>query len=515
MQIDSDLHLSRLGLSNADAAYAAVLARDTRFDGRLFVGVTSTGIYCRPICRVRAPKAANCRFFAYAAAAESAGFRPCLKCRPEIAPGFSLMEASDAVADQTLRLLQRALALGEQPNLAQLARRVGVSERHLRRAFSARFGVSPSSWWQTQRLLLAKQLLSDSTLPITQVALASGFASLRRFNSAFVGAYRMQPARLRAATRAVGALTAEPELSLRLDFRPPLDHEALFGFYQRHQVDGVERVEATRLRRSLALPTALGELQGWIELELSEATQRAPLSSGCLRLRVSPSLAPKVAELIARVRHGFDLDADPDPVTQMQMRMPVTPRPGLRLAGGFDGFEIALRIVLGQQIGVSQANALTARLVQRCGTPIATPWPEVQYLFPTPQQVAALSTEQLAALGMPRARAGAILALSRAITQGRVQLRRDAPVAETISALQQLPGLGDWSVQCIAMRALAWPDAFPATDVGLWRALGVRDSNLVRDQAEAWRPWRAYAATRLWHAAGITAPTVSSTAELL
>jgi AraC family transcriptional regulator of adaptative response / DNA-3-methyladenine glycosylase II len=501
---------------DADAAYLALCTRDARFDGRLFVGVTSTGVYCRPVCRVRVPRRENCRFFASRAAAEAAAFRPCLKCRPEIAPGLSAMDSSHALAEAAARRIEHAVHAGEAIALPALAARLGVTDRHLRRIFQAVHGVAPRDYVATQRLLLAKQLLTDTPLPVTQVALASGFASLRRFNAAFAGRYRLAPTRLRregreapttttTATAPAGGPAREAAMAspaagaLRLAYRPPLDVQALLGFLARRQLGGVEAVDEAALtwRRTVAWPHRGAPGSGWIEARFVPERHE-------VHLRAAPALATRLGEAMQRVRHALDLDADPagsDPVVAaVSARLGAAHHPGLRLPGAFCGFEAALRIVLGQQVTVAAARTLAQRLVERFGTPVDTPWPaSLNRAFPAAEAVAAAGAEDLGRLGIVRQRVRAIQALAAEVAAGRIALHRGAPLDATLEALRALPGIGEWTAQVIAMRCLAWPDAWPASDIGLMNALGTRDAKAVAAAAEPWRPWRAYAVMRLWH----------------
>lgn len=470
--------------TDPDAAYLAVTARDARFDGRFFVGVTSTGIYCRPVCRVRTPRRENCRFFASAAGAEAAAFRPCLKCRPEIAPGLSAMDSSSALAQTAARWIEHAVHAGEPVSITAVAARLGVTDRHLRRIFTASHGVGPQAWETTQRLLLAKRLLTDTNEPVSQVALASGFGSLRRFNAAFAERYRMAPTRLRREGAPVRTATA-----LRLAWRPPCDVAGLLDFHARRALPGVEAVDATTLRRTLTLPAPRGPVSGWLACRLVPDRHE-------LWLEPSPGLAPALGTLLQRVRQAFDLDADPartDPVLA-----PLGAPPGLRLPGSFDGFETAVRVILGQQVTVKAARTLAQRLVAAFGTPIETPHPGLDRLFPDAATVAAADPEALGRLGIVRQRVRALQALAAEVTAGRLALHPGAALQPTLDALLALPGVGHWSAQLIAMRTLGWPDAFPATDIGLLNALGTRDVAEVTRRAEAWRPWRAYAVIALW-----------------
>lgn len=474
-----------------DACYLALKARDARFDGSFFTGVTSTGIYCRPVCKVRTPRRENCRFFAHAAQAEGAGFRPCLRCRPELAPyslRWSIQDASGVLAQQAARLLDEPEAWGsEPPSVEQLAARLGVSDRHLRRIFEAQLGVSPMQYLQTRRLLTAKQLLADTRLPITQVALASGFASVRRFNAAFVAHYGLNPSRLRRE-----GSTREGASEVRLGYRPPYDTEAMLGFFRTRAIEGMEMVGPTSYARTLALQGQVG----WLQADFDPAHNHVVL-------RTSDSLRGVLPLVIRRLRSALDLDAEPHAINaRLHGSFPLGD--GLRVPGALNGYELAVRAVLGQQVTVAAARTIAQRLVQRFGAPVETPFPELRHLFPAAAVLAAADGDALGQLGIVRQRQGAIVALARAVAEGRLQLHAGADVAATVAALKELPGIGDWTAQYIAMRALRWPDAFPAGDVALHKALGVQQSKQPAREAEAasqaWKPWRSYAVVRAWSA---------------
>jgi AraC family transcriptional regulator, regulatory protein of adaptative response / DNA-3-methyladenine glycosylase II len=478
-----------------DDCYLALKARDARFDGTFFTGVTSTGIYCRPVCKVRTPRRENCRFFAHAAQAESAGFRPCLRCRPELAPQalrWTIQDASSTLAQQAARLLDEPEAWnGDVPSVEQLAARLGVSDRHLRRIFEAQLGVSPMQYLQTRRLLAAKQLLADTDLPITQVALASGFASVRRFNAAFSTHYGLNPTQLRreGPQREIGC-------EVRLGYRPPYDVAGMLGFFRTRAIEGMEFVVDQQIGRTLALDAGGQRWQGWLLARFDEAHSQ-------LVLQTSESLRPVLPLLIRRVRAAFDLDADPHAINaRLHASFPLGD--GLRVPGSLSGYELAVRAVLGQQITVAAARTLAQRLVQRFGIPIETPFPELRHLFPTPEVLAAAEGDALGQLGIVRQRQAAIVAIARAVAEGRLQLHGGADVPATVAALKELPGIGDWTAQYIAMRALRWPDAFPAGDVALHKALGVQQMKQPAREAEAasqaWKPWRSYAVVRAWSA---------------
>lgn len=473
---------------DGDRYYSALLAHDARFDGRVFVGVTSTGIYCRPVCRVRTPKRGNCRFFSHAAAAEQAGFRPCLRCRPELAPGLSLVDSSQVLAGQAARMIEQGAGEGEDLYLPDVADRLGVTGRHLRRIFQDVHGVSPMDFLTTRRLLLAKQLLTDTPLPVTQVALASGFASVRRFNAAFLARYRLSPTVLRKQGRERSA----PELvTLRLAYRPPYDVAGVLRFFAARALPGVDAVEGSTLRRTLALNHQGRPLAGWLAARFVPSRHE-------VELQLAPALLPALGAILQRLRQALDLDADPALIDPVLANLPAEPRPGIRVPGGMDGFEIAVRAIIGQQVSVAAARTLTLRLVERFGTEIATPFPDLHRLFPDAAPLAAARPEVIGKLGIVRQRVRALQGLATAVAEGRIALHRGAPLTATMTALRALPGIGEWTTELIAMRALAWPDAFPASDIGVLNALGTRDVGRVKALAETWRPWRSYAVMRLW-----------------
>jgi len=477
-----------------DAAYRAIATRDARFDGRLFVGVTSTRVYCRPVCRVRTPRRENCRFFANAALAEAGGFRPCLRCRPELAPGLSLMDSSQALAQQAARWIEQAAHEGTDIALPALARRLGITDRHLRRIFVQQIGVAPIDFLTTQRLLLAKQLLTDTAMPVTQVALASGYGSLRRFNAAFADRYRMNPSALRRERdvaapppRSVGA----DALRLRLAYRPPYHHAALLGFMAARAMRGVESVDAGGMKRTISVALRGAVHSGWIAWRF--VAQRHEVE-----LAIAPALALVAGVLVQRTRQALDLDAEPQLIDPVMATMPLPPQPGLRVPGSFDGFETAVRVILGQQVTVQGARTLTQRLIERFGAVVDTPFAELNRLFPTAAMLAAASADDIGRLGIVRQRVGALQALARAVNDGSLELNRAAPLDATLARLRELPGIGEWTVQLIAMRALCWPDAFAASDIGVLKALQTRDPKVALAQAEPWQPWRSYAVMRLW-----------------
>jgi len=471
-----------------DQCYQALLTRDPRFDGRFFVAVRSTRIYCRPICRVKPPMRKNCTFYSHAAAAEVAGYRPCKRCRPELAPGNSPMEISSQLARATaFHIGQDYLA---DHSLADLAARLGITDRQMRRVFHDEFGVAPVEFWQTQRLLLAKQLLTDSSMPITSVALASGFQSVRRFNTLLKARYRMTPTELRKTQRP-HAPEKFPDFSFRLSYRPPLAWDRLLAFLAQRAIPHVETVRDGAYLRTVRVERRDRTFTGFIEV-------RNDADAHVLTVKLSAALLPACAAVLERVKRLFDLDADPAVIDRALGKL-AAKSPGLRLPGSFDSFEMAVRAVLGQQVSVAGARTLAGRIAKRFGTPLQTPNAALTHLFPSPRRIASASTSDIAKLGIIGNRARTLIALARAISRGELSLEPGHRVEATLNQLRKIPGIGEWTAQYIAMRALAWPDAFPHTDLGVRKALGRVTPTRVLELAEKWRPWRAYAVLHLWN----------------
>jgi AraC family transcriptional regulator, regulatory protein of adaptative response / DNA-3-methyladenine glycosylase II len=473
------------------SCYRALASHDPRFDGVFFVGVTTTGIYCRPVCRARLPRAERCRFFPSAAAAEAEGFRPCLRCRPEKAPGRAIVDASGRLARSAAARIG-AGAMNGGGNLETLAASLHTSSRQLRRAVKRDYGASPVELSQTHRLLLAKRLLTESDLPMTEVAFASGFSSVRRFNALFRTRYRMSPTRLRRH-RASGETQTRESFTLALDYRPPLAWEAMLGFLAARAIPGVEVVMGGRYIRTIAE----GEHRGWVAV----GPRRG--SANALEVEMSLSLLPALMPILSRLRDLFDLDAEPamidahlgpDPVLGPLVRR----HPGLRVPGAVDGFELALRGIIGQQVSVRGATTLVGRVAEWFSDPADVGLPGIRRYPPTPERLAGATPEKVALLGLPRARAECIVRLARSVVDGELALHPGEDVDRTVAALQELPGIGPWTAQYIAMRGLHWPDAFPHSDLGIRKAFGsVTPAQLLR-AAEHWRPWRAYGAIHLW-----------------
>ena len=383
--------------------------------------------------------------------------------------------------------------------MAEVAQRLGVSERHLRRIFETHWGVSPLQYLQTRRLLMAKRLLTDTTLPVAQVAHLSGFASVRRFNASFAEHYRLQPRQLRTQRdtlpHASGA-SASGAITLKAAYRPPYDVDAMLDFFATRQLDGVEAVDVARrtLSRTLALPTDGRMRVGWVRARF--------LPARCaVELQVSPSLMDALPQVLARLRALLDLDADPLAINAA-LHADFPGQDGLRVPGCLDGFELGVRAILGQQITVKAARTLGMRLVERWGESLPDPVHGLSRLFPAPQVLAQVDGAVLGELGIVRQRQRAIQALAQAVAQGALRLEPGVDVNTTMADLQALPGIGAWTAQYIAMRALRWPDAFLAGDVALQKALGVREAANPQQALDAasqrWKPWRSYAVVRAW-----------------
>jgi AraC family transcriptional regulator of adaptative response / DNA-3-methyladenine glycosylase II len=477
---------------STESCYRALAAKDSRFDGVFFTGVKTTGIYCRPVCTVRTPRQSSCIFFSTAAAAEAAGYRPCLRCRPELAPYALQQNLAHAVWQ---RIAAGALNDGD---VERLATEVGLSSRQLRRVLLQHFGVTPVELAQTQRLLFAKKLLQETHLPMSDVAYAAGFGSVRRFNALFASRYGIAPMAIRRTAKE-GAAGADA-LTLRLAYRPPFDWQHTLRYLSGRAIRGVESAQedAGTYTRSVRLADATG----WLRVTHLASRHQ-------LELRVSLALSAHLMPLLARVRAQFDLDANPAVIeSHLQkdalLAAHIAAAPGLRVPGAFDAFELAVRAVLGQQVSVAGATTLSGRLVARFGTPTDTPFPDVTHHFPFAATIAAASINDIAQIGMPGSRAQAIRELAQFTADGGLAMRPGMTLEEVVGHLKTVRGIGDWTAHYIALRALRFPDAFPAGDLGLQKAAAEPGSNgrLTERQlvarASAWVPWRGYAALLLW-----------------
>lgn len=480
-----------------DACYRALASRDARFDGRFFVAVKTTRIYCRPICPARTAKSENVLFLPTAAAAQEAGFRPCLRCRPEAAPdsgawrGVSNTGVSNTVARAMALIDTGAL---DDSGMEALTERLGVGERQLRRLFAQHLGASPVTVAQTRRVLLAKQLIHETRMPLTEIAFAAGFGSIRRFNEVFQDLFQRPPGALRHGSQP--EQSAQAGVTLLLRYRPPYDWPAVLAHLSARAITGLEMVADGCYYRTINLDGAHGTL----------AVQQG--TGNALKVTIRFPRLSSLPAIIARLRRMFDLAADPEIIRRQLSADPLmakltAARPGLRVPGAWDGFELAMRAVLGQQITVAAAIKLAGKLVAQYGEALREPsagWPGLTHVFP---QAARVADADLATLGMPKARAATLSAVAAALVADPRLLDTHASLEEAVLKLRALPGIGDWTAQYIALRQLREPDAFPAGDVALMNAIAVHEgarpnAKELAARAEIWRPWRAYAAQHLW-----------------
>ena len=463
----------------------ARLSRDARFDGKFFIAVLSSRIYCRPICPARTAKERNVRYFPSAAAAAEAGFRPCLRCRPECSPGTPAWLGTPNTVSRALRLISESGL--EDGGVEVLAERLGVGSRHLRRLFLRHLGATPSAVAQTRRLQFAKKLIDETGLPMSQIALASGFGSVRRFNAGIRKVYHRTPTQIRRLTRHA-PLQQENQYLFRLRFRPPYNWKGMLAFLAPRATPGIEVVDAGSYRRSIFLNGS----GGYFELSRDE-------SNDALMVRIQFADPCLLYLIIERIRAMFDLNADWEAIaeslrTDQVLTGRVESNPGLRVPGCWDGFELTTRAILGQQITVKGATALAGRMVRAFGQPFSAAG-NLTHLFPRPE---VLADAELGSIGLPRARAETVRALARAVCDGQIRFEGVVEPKAFLTRLCEIPGIGEWTAQYVAMRALGEPDAFPSADLGLLRSLALDNSYELERRAEAWRPWRAYAAMYLW-----------------
>jgi AraC family transcriptional regulator of adaptative response / DNA-3-methyladenine glycosylase II len=485
-------------LPDKATCYRALQSRDPRFDGLIYIGVKSTGIYCRPVCPARTPKYENCTFYPSAAAAHEAGYRPCLRCRPETAPELASWRGTSNTVSRALTLIAEGALDGEGKTVDALAERLGVGERQLRRLFRQHLGASPIAVAQTRRVLFAKHLLHETQMPMTEVAIAAGFNSLRRFNELFQTLFHRPPSALRRRSSA-SRPAADTGITLRLRYRPPYDWNSMLSFLEARAIPGVEVVENAFYRRTVEIDGARGSIA------VTHLPQRQSLS-----VSIQFPAVQSLPAIVARVRRLFDIGADIETIDAHLSHDPqlapwVAQRPGLRAPGGWDGFELAVRAILGQQITVVAARKLAGQLVALHGKPLPkshSAHPGLTHTFPTAKRIAAAKS---LGLGMPAARLASLKALAHAADDDSNLFRPLGTIEEVIAKLRTIPGIGDWTAQYIALRAIREMDAFPASDIGLLRGAAKLDGapatpKSLLHRAESWRPWRAYAAQHLWAA---------------
>jgi len=456
--------MSHTQVMDTDVCYRAVQARDARFDGLFFTAVRTTGIFCRPVCPARTPLLRNVEFFPNAATAQSAGYRPCLRCRPEVSPDLPVSAGTSATVNRALRLINEGAL--DNGSAAQLAERLGLTDRHLRRLFLEHVGVPPVVVAATRRLLFAKKLITETHLAFSEIAFSSGYQSLRRFNEAIRDTYKRNPMELRRFKPS--DTNAQSAIELKLNYRPPYDWEAFLRFVSLRAIAGLEDVTDDGYHRN-------------------GISVRQNQRENCLIARIESENMSRLRPAVEKIRFFFDLRANSSEIATHLRKSPalrgiVPESGGLRLPGSWDPFELAVRAILGQQVTVRGASTLAARLVQQFGPPSAVK----------------LADADLTSIGLPKSRAESLRSLARAVCDGSLRLDGSAATPEVIETLCRLPGIGAWTANYIAMRGLGDPDAFPSSDVGLLKAAGVSSPRRLEAMAEAWRPWRSYAALYLW-----------------
>jgi AraC family transcriptional regulator of adaptative response / DNA-3-methyladenine glycosylase II len=474
-------------VADQDRCYRAVLGKDRRFDGVFYTGVRTTGIYCRPSCPAVTPRRANVAFYPTAAAAQGAGFRACRRCRPDLTPGSPEWDVHADVAGRAMRMISDGVV--EREGVPGLAARAGYTPRHLSRVLTSELGAGPLALARAQRAHTARLLMETTDLGIADVAFAAGFASVRQFNATIREVYAATPSQLRASRRRRGhsAADAAGAITVSLPVRAPFDFRSLLAFLAERAVAGVEACEQGTYARTLRLPYGSGRVR------LTPARDRVECRLELADLR-------DLAAAVERCRRLLDLDADPVVIDEHLgsdelLRPLVTRHPGMRVPGHVDGFEVAVRAVVGQQISVAGARTILSRLVRAYGDEVVAVGP-LGCLFPTAAAIAAADPE---ALPMPRARARALVGLAAAVAEGSVVLDRSADRTEVRAALLALPGVGPWTADYIALRALGDPDVFLPTDLGVRRGLARLGLHEPVDQRDtAWRPWRSYALMHLW-----------------
>jgi AraC family transcriptional regulator, regulatory protein of adaptative response / DNA-3-methyladenine glycosylase II len=462
----------------------ARISRDPRFDGKFFIGVRGSGVYCRPICPAPHAKEKNCRYFPTAAAAAEAGFRPCLRCRPECSPGTPAWIGTPNTVSRALRLIGEN---GLDGGVENLARQLGVGSRHLRRLFIRHLGATPVAVAQTRRLHFAKKLIDETMLPMHEIAIASGFGCVRRFNAAIRKTYKRTPGQIRRLSRQAGSLP-ENHYRFRLRFRPPYDWLGVLEFLKPRATPGVEEVENGTYRRTICLQGACGSF---------EASQDE--ASHSLNVRVQFGDPRALFFIIERIRSIFDLNADWSAIAGILNADPelsgnLKAHPGLRVPGCWNSFEMAVRAILGQQVTVAGATTLAGRLVEKFGEPFSTSH-GLTHIFPT---AATLAEADIASIGLPQARAQTIREFAHAVENHQISFDGVIDCGAFLKQLCSIRGVGKWTAQYIAMRTVGDPDAFPSGDLGLLRALNLETDGELERRAEVWRPWRAYAAMYLW-----------------
>lgn len=480
--------------SNNHGLFTAFKTKDQRLDGRYFVGISSTGIYCRPICKAKQPKEINCTFFRSAAEAEQAGYRPCLMCRPELAPGNSLADANKQLSYRTAKFLEENCS--QRLSMEEIATKLGYTDRHLRRVFKTEYNVSPIQYLQTCRLHLAKQLLTDTNLNVLTIAMTSGFGSLRQFNTTFKTQYKLTPSQLRKKRKPA---FADDSITLSLSYHSPYRWKELLSFFKNRAITGIEQVNEHHYMRTIQLKNSQQEpFHGWIKVTQNN-------KKDALDLTISHSLLGVLPQVIAQVKKQFDLACDPETIyhslNSMNKIIPDSCTIGIRLPGCFDSFEMSVRAILGQLISVKAANTIAKRIVKAFGPKIQTEFSGLTHLFPTPETFLALKDiqESLGQLGVTATKSNSIYQLADYFVTGKIKLDYSVQPEVEMKELQMIKGIGSWTAQYIAMRTMGWTDAFLETDVGVKNAVAPLSTKEFQKIAEQWHPWRSYVVLNLWN----------------
>ena len=469
-------------------------SRDARFDGQFYIGVRTTGIYCRPICPANSPKSENVAFFPTAAAASEAGYRPCLRCRPECAPGTPAWSGTSTTVRRGLKLI--ACGALEDSNVEDLATRLGVTSRHLRRLFTKHLGASPLAVAHTQRLHFAKQLIDQTRLPMQDIAAAAGYGSVRRFNDSFVKTYGRSPRELRRAGDDADNAERGTALTVKLPYRMPFDWRALLMFFSARATPGVEWVDGDRYLRTVTIDGQAGA----IEIRRDAAG---------IALTLHGIGTPGIFPVVQRCREMFDLDAPMQDIANVLSRDAVLGQllnktRGVRVPGAWDGFELTVRAILGQQVSVKAATTIAGRITRTYGEPFRDQgFSNLTHVFPAPERLARARFNNT---GLTRRRAATLRRVAQAVVNGSLSFDASQDPEAFRESLIAIPGIGEWTAQYVAMRAMKNPDAFPAADLGLLRAFDEPGRQRLRptqleEMSQGWRPWRAYAAVLLWGSA--------------
>ncbi|MDR3257986.1 MAG: helix-turn-helix domain-containing protein [Fusobacteriaceae bacterium] len=489
------MNIKDLKMLDSKACYSAFKSHDTRFDGKFFIACKTTGIYCRPICRVRMPKEENCNYFISAAAAEAAGYRPCLKCRPELAPHYHKLNDANNLAHRAAMIMEKDYLFDS--NIEEVAKQLDITARHLRRVFFDEFGVTPIQYLHTHRLLLAKNLITDTNLSISDIAMNVGFGSIRRFNDSFKKSYNLSPTHIRHMNEYKHVNSQN--IMILISVIPPYDWDSIISFLTDRLITGVEMVTDNKYYRTVSIKLGDKKYNGWVSVEYLH-------DKNSLLITIENKLMPVLSNIIYGIRSLFDTNSDPIEIYEKLESMNNVKeglcKIGVRLPGSFDPFEMAIRAILGQQITIKAAKTLAMRVVQSFGESISTPFEGLKYAFPDAEKIYSLGEDaqnQLGPLGIVRSRSRAIYALAESLVKGNISFFNYIHPEKELNKLLLLPGIGPWTASYIGMRAFNWPDAFPHADYGVKKVFSDKNEKELKELAENWRPWRSYATINIWN----------------